>query len=293
MRGARGGSEEGSACEDGSHQARGKGQRRVTPAPTLLEQVGKAPDAPGVYLWKDAEGRVLYVGKAKCLRKRMRQYFSGHDDRDKIPMMMEQVASFDYVVTDTEVESLILEKNLIRQFSPPFNVDYRDDKSYPFIALTCSDPFPAIKFTREHHRPGTRYFGPYTDARGARETIDVIRRVVPICHANCVQWKKLTERGGEPVGKACFDFTVGRGPGPCIGEITPEEYAENVTKVAHFLEGKQDDLERELDAKMRESSAELAFERAARYKSRLDAVQSIRHRQKVVRNGGGRSRWLG
>ena len=120
--------------------------------PTIAEQLGSVPDAPGVYLWKNAADEVLYVGKAKSLRKRMRQYVSGHDEREKIPLMMEQVTSYDYVVTGTEVESLILEANLIKQFRPHYNVDYRDDKSFPFIALTLADPFPAIKYTREKHK---------------------------------------------------------------------------------------------------------------------------------------------
>ena len=250
--------------------------------PPLREQLESVPNQPGVYLWRDAEGEVLYVGKAKALRSRMKQYVLGQDEREQIPLMMERTASYDYVVTRSEVEALILEKNLIKQFSPPFNVDYRDDKTYPFIALTLSDPFPAIKYTREKHKEGTKYFGPYTDARAARETIDVIRRIVPICHANCVQWKKVTEKGGEPVGKSCFDYTVGRGPGPCVGAVAHEEYAENVNKIAEFLEGKQEGLVRELESSMREAAAELEYERAARLKLRLDAVQAIRQRQKVV-----------
>ena len=250
--------------------------------PTIAEQVASAPDAPGVYLWKDAGGDVLYVGKAKSLRKRMRQYTSGTDEREKIPLMMELVTSFDYVVTDTEVESLVLEKNLIRQFHPPYNVDYRDDKSYPFIALTLEDPFPAIKFTREKHRPGTRYFGPYTDARAARETIDTVRRVVPICRATCPEWKRVTAHGGEPTQRPCFDFHVGLGPGPCAGAITRKDYAEKVAKIASFLSGKHSNLEAELDRRMREASDDLDYESAARYRNRLEAVHAIRGKQKVV-----------
>ena len=250
--------------------------------PTIAEQVASAPDAPGVYLWKNAAGDVLYVGKAKSLRKRMRQYTSGQDEREKIPLMMEQVTSFDYVVTSTEVESLVLEKNLIRQFKPPYNVDYRDDKSYPFIALTLDDPFPAIKFTREKHKPGTRYFGPYTDSRAARETIDTVRRIVPICRATCPEWKRVTAHDGAPTARPCFDFHVGLGPGPCAGAVTREEYAENVARIAQFLSGKHDDLEGELERRMREASAELDFETAARYRNRLEAVNAIRGRQKVV-----------
>jgi len=254
----------------------------VTAYPTIAEQIASVPDAPGVYLWKDAAGGVLYVGKAKSLRKRMRQYTSGQDEREKIPMMMEQVASFDYVVTTNEVESLILEKNLIQQFRPPYNVDYRDDKSYPFIALTLSDPFPAIKYTREKHKPGTRYFGPFTDARAARETIDTVRRIVPICRATCAEWKRLTAKGGVATGRPCFDYHVGLGPGPCASAITPEEYAVNVAAIESFLQGKHGELEAELERQMREAAAELDFEAAARHRNRLEAVHAIRERQKVV-----------
>jgi excinuclease ABC subunit C len=250
--------------------------------PTIAEQVASVPDAPGVYLWKDAAGEVLYVGKAKSLRKRMRQYTAGQDEREKIPLMMELVTSFDYVVTDTEFESLVLEKNLIRQFHPPYNVDYRDDKTYPFIALTMGDPFPAIKFTREKHNSATRYFGPYTDARAARETIDTVRRIVPICRATCPEWKQVTAHGGAPTTRPCFDFHVGLGPGPCAGACTRESYAENVARIASFLAGKHDDLEVELTRRMREASDVLDYESAARYRNRLEAVNAIRGRQKVV-----------
>jgi excinuclease ABC subunit C len=248
----------------------------------ITEQLASVPDAPGVYLWKDAAGEVLYVGKAKSLRKRMRQYTSGTDEREKIPIMMEQVASYDYVVTTNEVESLILEKNLIKQFTPPYNVGYRDDKSYPFIALTLDDPFPAIKYTRERHKPGSRYFGPYTDARAVRETIDTIRRIVPICRATCAEWKRVTAKGGQATGRPCFDYHVGLGPGPCVGAVTREEYAANVAKVVGFLSGKHDDLENELERQMRAAAANLDFEGAARHRNRLEAVKAIRERQKVV-----------
>ncbi|HET6350729.1 MAG TPA: excinuclease ABC subunit UvrC [Coriobacteriia bacterium] len=250
--------------------------------PTVAEQLSSVPDAPGVYLWKDVDGEVLYVGKAKSLRKRMRQYTSGHDDREKIPLMMAQVTSFDYVVTDTEVESLILEANLIKQYRPPYNVDYRDDKSYPFIALTLDDPYPSIKYTREKHRPGTKYFGPYTDARAARETIDIVRRIVPICRATCPEWKRVTAKGGAAGGRACFDYHVGLGPGPCVGAVSREDYAGNVAKVAGFLSGKHDDLERDLERQMKAAAADLDYEAAAKHRNRLEAVNAIRQRQHIV-----------
>jgi excinuclease ABC subunit C len=248
----------------------------------LKQQLSRVPDGPGVYLWKATDGEVLYVGKAKSLRKRMRQYVSGHDDREKIPLMMEQVTSFDYMVTDTEVESLILEANLIKQLRPPYNVDYRDDKSYPYIAITTGDPFPAIKYTRERKRPDTRYFGPYTDSRAARETVEVARRVHPICRATCVEWKRLTREGGKPTGKACFDYHVGKGPGPCVGAVTQEEYAEQIGKVVAFLEGRQTEVACDLEAAMREAAADLDYERAARLRNSLEAVRTVLEKQKVV-----------
>jgi excinuclease ABC subunit C len=249
--------------------------------PDIASQVARVPDAPGVYLWKQG-AEVLYVGKAKSLRKRMRQYVALHDERPWVPWMMERVDSFDYVITNNEVESLILEANMIKEIRPPYNVDYKDDKSFPFIALTLSDPFPAIKYTREKHRTGTRYFGPYTDARAARETMEVVRRVYPVCRTTCVEWKRVNAKGGAPSGKACFDYHVGKGPGPCVGAITREEYAARVEQVAAFLEGRQAEVERDLARGMREASAELDYERAARLRNSLDAVKSIREKQRVV-----------
>ncbi len=254
----------------------------TTPLDTIRDQLSLVPETPGVYLWKDAEGAVLYVGKAKRLRRRMQQYVSGHDTREKVPLLMDETASFDYIVTGNEVESLILESNLIKQFRPRYNVDYRDDKTYPFIALTLSDPFPAIKYTREKHKPGTRYFGPYTDAKAARETIDVVRRIYPVCRADCVEWKRLTAKGGESNGKPCFDFHVGKGPGPCVAAISREEYAERVEQVTRFLDGRTRGVAEALEREMREASADLEFERAARLKRSAEAVRKVLERQMVV-----------
>ncbi len=252
----------------------------------IREQLAAVPDAPGVYLWKDADGTVLYVGKAKALRKRMKQYAQGHDDRAMVPEMMSRVATFDYVVTTNEVESLILENELIKEHHPRYNVDYRDDKTYPYIALTTGDPFPAIKYTREKHRPGTTYFGPYTDSRAARATIDVVRRVYPICRTDCVEWKRVIAHGGAPSGKPCFDFHIGKGPGPCVGAITRDEYAATVSLVEAFLDGRQSTVARDLERRMREASDELDYERALKFRNRLDAVRSILERQTIVSASG-------
>lgn len=256
-------------------------------APDLREQLKGVPEAPGCYLWKNAQGEILYVGKAVDLRARMMQYVSGQDERLKIPFMMEQVTSFDYIVVNNETESLVLEKNLIQQYNPPFNVDYRDNKSYPFIAITKSAAYPAIKFTREKHKSGTRYFGPYTDARAARETIDTVRRIVPICAVSCEQYRKMTrmiEAGRWPTAddKACFAYHIGKGTGPCCAAITPEEYAPLVARVERFLAGERDEFVGELEAEMKEAAAELDFEHAARARDRLEAIKALQEKQKAV-----------
>lgn len=265
------------------------------PVPSIAEQVAQVPTDPGCYLWKDASGQVIYVGKAKNLRARMRQYVTLQDDRQKIPLMMQLVASFDYIVVDNEHEALVLERNLIGQYHPYFNVDYKDDKSYPYIAITKGDVFPAIKYTREKHRPDTRYFGPYTDSRAARATIDTLRKVCPICSASCTEWRRvrrLLEKSPQDAdliglicaqkGRPCFDYHVGRGPGVCAGMIDADSYAKNVRRVERFLSGKRRDLIADLKEEMSAAAAELDFERAGRVKRRLEVIDGLDDRQQVV-----------
>lgn len=265
------------------------------PVPSIAEQVAQVPTDPGCYLWKDASGQVIYVGKAKNLRARMRQYVTLQDDRQKIPLMMQLVASFDYIVVDNEHEALVLERNLIGQYHPYFNVDYKDDKSYPYIAITKGDVFPAIKYTREKHRPDTRYFGPYTDSRAARATIDTLRKVCPICSASCTEWKRvrrLLEKSPQDAdliglicaqkGRPCFDYHVGRGPGVCAGMIDADSYAKNVRRVERFLSGQRRDLIADLKEEMSAAAAELDFERAGRVKRRLEVIDGLDDRQQVV-----------
>ena len=261
----------------------------------LATRVAHGPTEPGCYPWKDARGEVVYVGKAKSLRARMRQYVTLSDEREKIPLMMQVVRDFDYVVVGSEHEALVLERNLIAQYHPYFNVDYKDDKSYPFIAITESDVFPAIKYTRERHRKGTRYFGPYTDARAARETIDTLRKVVPICMATCAEWKRakrVLDRDPSQAAVAnlvlaqrcrpCFDYHVGRGPGVCAGMIDTVEYARHVRQVESFLAGNRRAIVGELTDQMREAAANLDFERAGRLKARLEGLDALDDRQQVV-----------
>lgn len=264
-------------------------------APSLVDQVAKVPTDPGCYLWKDADGAVIYVGKAKNLRARLRQYVTLTDDRAKIPLMMQLVASFDYIVVESEHEALVLERELIAQYHPYFNVDYKDDKSYPYIAITRGDLFPAIKYTRERHRPDTRYYGPYTDSRAARETIDTLRKVCPVCSASCAEWKRvrrlLDKRPADAdvielicaqKGRPCFDYHVGRGPGVCAGMISSDEYAKNVRRVERFLSGQRRELTNELKVDMADAAASLDFERAGRIKRRLEVIDGLDDRQQVV-----------
>ena len=255
----------------------------------IKDQLASVPTEPGCYLWKDKHGTVIYVGKAKQLRARMRQYVNFQDDRAKIPLLVSQIDSFEYVVTANEHESLVLERNLIEQYSPYFNADFKDDKSYPFIALTKGDVFPAIKYTREAHKATTRYFGPYTDSRAARNLVDIVRRIVPICSSSCSEWRrlnrKLEQQPYEEVeldDRPCFDSHVGLGPGACCGAITPEEYQEQVRKVERFLAGSHKEFVDELKAEMTQAAQELDFERAGRIKGRIDTVESLAQTQHAV-----------
>lgn len=265
----------------------------------IKRELDAVPALPGVYLWKDASGQVIYVGKAKQLRARMRQYVNFQDDRAKIPLLVDQIDSFEYIVVQNEHESLVLEKNLINQHSPFFNADFKDDKSYPFIALTKGDVFPAIKYTREKHRPDTRYFGPYTDSRAAREMVDIARRVVPLCAASCADWRMLKRKldkleqkescpsldtflSSEGSIRPCFDAHVGLGPGACCAQITPQDYARNVARIERFLAGHHGEFIDELTAEMQAAAAELDFERAGRIKSRIDTINSLTDKQHAV-----------
>lgn len=266
---------------------------KEAPKPDKLDeiktQLASVPTLPGVYLWKDAEGTVIYVGKAKQLRARMRQYVNYSDTREKIPLLVSQIDSFEYIVTENEHESLVLEKNLIKQYAPYFNADFKDDKSYPFIALTKGDVFPAIKYTREAHKPQTRYFGPFTDSRAARNLVDITRRVVPLCAASCAEWRKL-ERQLEVTPydeltlpeRPCFDAHVGLGPGACCGAITPDKYAELVARAERFLAGNHAEFLTELQDEMQEAADALDFEKAQRIKGRIDTITGLSSKQHVV-----------
>jgi excinuclease ABC subunit C len=250
-------------------------------AARLEDQLKQLPAKPGVYLFRDERGEVLYIGKAKTLRPRVRSYFqSGQDGRAQIAYLPERVADIEVIVTGSEVEALHLEQNLVKRHRPPFNVRLRDDKSFPYIAVTVEDEYPRVMFTRERHRRGVWYFGPYANAKKVRETLDVLNRVFP--YRPCEGPKP-----GRHSGIPCLDYHIDRCLAPCVGYVSKEDYGAIIDGVIEFLSGNVRPIQRELEQKMNEAAREERFEDAARYRNRLFAVQHLVERQAVERQSVG------
>jgi excinuclease ABC subunit C len=237
------------------------------------EQLKRLPAKPGVYLFRDDRGQVLYIGKAKSLRSRVRSYFQASpDSRSTIQRLPERVADLEVIVTDTEVEALHLEQNLVKRHRPPFNVRLRDDKSFPYIAVTVEDDYPRVMFTRERHRRGVVYFGPYANAKKVRETLDVLNRVFPYRPCEGPQ-------PGRHSGIPCLDYHIERCLAPCVGYISKEDYRKIIDDVIEFLSGETRPTLRELERKMKDAADGERFEEAARYRNRLFAVRHLAERQ--------------
>ncbi|HEY2373280.1 MAG TPA: excinuclease ABC subunit UvrC [Gaiellaceae bacterium] len=250
-------------------------------ASRLEDQLKQLPAKPGVYLFRDERGEVLYIGKAKTLRSRVRSYFqSGQDGRAQIAYLPERVADIEVIVTGSEVEALHLEQNLVKRHRPPFNVRLRDDKSFPYIAVTVEDEYPRVMFTSERHRRGVWYFGPYANAKKVRETLDVLNRVFP--YRPCEGPKP-----GRHSGIPCLDYHIDRCLAPCVGYVSKEDYGAIIDGVIEFLSGNVRPIQRELEQKMNEAAREERFEDAARYRNRLFAVQHLVERQAVERQSVG------
>ena len=250
-------------------------------AARLEDQLKQVPAKPGVYLFRDAKGDVLYVGKAKTLRPRVRSYFQrGQDGRAQIQYLPDRVADIEVIVTGSEVEALHLEQNLVKRHRPPFNVRLRDDKSFPYIAVTIEDEYPRVMFTRERHRQGVWYFGPYANAKKVRETLDVLNRVFP--YRPCEGPKP-----GRHSGIPCLDYHIDRCLAPCVGYVSKEDYHAIIDSVIEFLSGNVRPIQRELEQKMNDAASEERFEDAARYRNRLFAVQHLVERQAVERQSVG------
>src|SRR6187401_1375928 len=244
----------------------------AVPSP-VEKQLKSLPAKPGVYLFRDADGNVLYVGKAKSLRPRVRSYFQNSaDTRTAIRQLPDRVADVEVIVTQNEVEALHLEQNLVKRHRPPFNVRLRDDKSFPYIAVTVSDPYPRVMFTRERHRRGNVYFGPYANAKKVRETLDVLNRVFQFrpCEG---------PKPGRHSGIPCLDFHIERCHAPCVDYISKDAYREVVEGVINFLSGDTKTIVRELQRQMREAAGDERFEDAARYRNRLFAIENLAEKQ--------------
>ena len=245
-------------------------------------QLKRVPAASGVYLFRDAKGEVLYVGKAKTLRTRVRSYFQAgsSDTRYGIREMANRVETVETIVTSSEVEALHLEQNLVKRHRPPFNVRLRDDKSFPYIAVTVEDDYPRVMFTRERHRRGVWYFGPFANAKKVRETLDVLNRVFRYRPCEGPQ-------PGRHSGIPCLDYHIERCHAPCVGYISKEDYREVIDQVIEFLSGDDRPIRRRLEQEMREAAAEERFEDAARYRNRLRAIERLSERQAVERPSAG------
>ena len=238
----------------------------------LEEKLRSLPRGPGVYLFRDEPGDVLYVGKAKSLRSRVRSYFQRGHGRAGTAQLTERIADVEVIVTRTEAEALHLEQNLVKRHRPPFNIRLRDDKSFPYIAVTLGDEYPRVMFTRERHRRGTAYFGPYANAKKVRETLDVLNRVFRFrpCEG---------PRPGRHSGIPCLDFHIDRCHAPCIGAIGKEDYAQIIDGVSAFLSGDTETIQGQLEERMREAAANERFEEAARYRNRLFSIRHLAERQ--------------
>lgn len=248
-----------------------------TQKPNLQEKLQSLPTSPGVYLMKGNRGQVLYVGKALSLRQRVRSYFQKGSSLDfKTQKMVSQVVDLDYLATDSEVEALILENTLIKEYRPRYNILFKDDKQYPYIKVTLQEPFPRIYLERKAPRDGSRYFGPYTNATAVRSTLDLLQKLFPL--RSCRQ--ELLP--GQVKGRPCLNFQIGRCLAPCQGKVTREDYHHLVQEVILFLEGKQETLRAQLKEKMDRSALTLDFERAALWRDRLRTLEQVTQYQKVV-----------
>ncbi|MDP1854168.1 MAG: excinuclease ABC subunit UvrC [Candidatus Omnitrophota bacterium] len=228
----------------------------------LKQKIASIPDRPGVYLMKDTEGRVIYIGKAASLKKRVGSYFSKQYGSAKQMALVEKIADIDYILTENEAEALILESALIKKNKPQYNVSLRDGKNYPLVKITSED-YPRLLVVRRRLDDGAVYFGPYTDAKLLRQAIKVLRRVFPYC--TCRPFPK----------KPCLNYDIGLCPAPCIGEISKKEYAKNIEDIRLFLEGKNEELFAKLSKEMSGFSKERNFEKAKELRDKISALSSM------------------
>lgn len=254
----------------------------------IKEELDKLPKSPGVYIMHDSKGGVIYVGKAVNLRNRVRSYFRISTKKTlKIQKMVSLIDHFDYILTDTELEALVLENNLIKEYSPKYNTLLKDDKTYPYIKVTMGDMYPRLVFSRSMKKDKSRYFGPYASAGSVHDMIEFLSKIYKIRTCN----KALN---GEKTGdRPCLNYHMKQCDAPCMGGVTPEEYGENVKKALVFLGGNYDPLLKEIEARMNEHAEKLEFEEAAKYRELLKSAIAIAQKQKITDFDGENKDYIG
>lgn len=236
------------------------------------------PDNPGVYQFKDDSGKVLYVGKAKNLKNRVRSYFSGKNPSYRIDLMISKAADLEFIITNSEIEALVLENNLIKKLKPRYNINLKDDKTYPYIKVTA-EQFPRIYPTRKVFKDGSRYFGPYTDVKSMRAALRMITQIFKIRSCKLPLTQDSISSGKF---KVCLDYHIKKCDGPCVGYQSAQEYNKMVEQVTKLISGKIDDLIREFKHSMSQAASNLEFEKAADYRDRLEKVQAFSEKQRIV-----------
>ena len=247
----------------------------------IPEELKKLPDKPGVYLMHDATDAIIYVGKAVVLKNRVRQYFQkGYKRSPKIEQMVSRVKRFEYIVTDSELEALVLENNLIKEHRPKYNTMLTDDKTYPYIKVTVSEPFPRVMLTRQMKRDKSRYFGPFSSAWAVRDTIDLLRKLFAIRSCN----RSLPKEIGAD--RPCLNYHIHQCEAPCQGYVSQDEYREHIKQALDFLGGNFAPVLKMLEKKMMDASEEMNFEDAATYRDLITSVKHVAQRQKITSEDG-------
>lgn len=245
------------------------------------EELKKLPDKPGVYIMHDKNDAIIYIGKAIKLKNRVRQYFRpSHNEGIKKDRMVQQIARFEYIITDSELEALILECNLIKEHRPKYNTMLRDDKTYPYIRVTLGEEFPRVLFCRQMKKDKSRYFGPYTSATAVKDTIELLHKLYQVRTCN----RKLPKDIGKE--RPCLNYHIHQCQAPCQGYISKEEYAQNIRKVLDFLNGNYKEILAELEEKMQQASAQMNFEKAIEYRELLGSVRAVAQKQKITNTDG-------
>ncbi|WP_291649818.1 excinuclease ABC subunit UvrC [Clostridium sp.] len=236
------------------------------------------PEKPGVYIMKNSLGEIIYVGKAKILKNRVKSYFQhSKNHSEKVKVMVKNISEFEYIVTDSEMEALILECNLIKKHSPRYNIALKDDKFYPFIKITTNDDYPRVFVTRKYAKDGAKYFGPYTNGTAVYETITLINKIFPI--RTC---KLLINEGGEKV-RPCLNYHIKKCVAPCAGYVTKEQYSKMINDIMDILNGKDKTIIKTLKKDMEDASMNLEFEKAAKYRDKILAIEAIVEKQKIFK----------